>query len=57
LSNKRGYSTKVKDISIKKYEEILWDKMEDMLKIAGYEVDKIKLELIEGSKIVQHVMN
>jgi hypothetical protein len=49
LSNERGYSTKVKDISIKKYKEILWDKIEDMLEIAGYEVDKIRLELIEGS--------
>ena len=33
LSNERGYSTKVKDISIKKYKEILWDKIEDMLKL------------------------
>jgi hypothetical protein len=49
LSNERGYSTKVKDISIKKYKEILWDKIEDMLEIAGYEVDKNRLELIEGS--------
>jgi DNA polymerase, archaea type len=57
LSNKRGYSIKVKDISVKKYKEILWNKTKDMLEIAGYEVDKIKLELIEGSKIVQHVMN
>ena len=31
LSNGRGYSTKVKDISIKKYKEILWDKIEDSL--------------------------
>jgi DNA polymerase, archaea type len=57
LSNERGYSTKVKDISIKKYKEILWDKIEDMLQIAGYEVDKIKSELIEGTKIVQHIMS
>ena len=57
LSNERGYSTKVKDISIKKYKEILWDKIEDMLEIAGYEVDKIKLEIIEGSKIMQHVIS
>jgi DNA polymerase elongation subunit (family B) len=56
LSNERGYSTKVKDISIKKYKEILWDKIEDILAIAGYEVDKIKLELIDESKIMQHVM-
>ena len=33
LSNERGYSTKVKDISIKKYKEILWDKIEDTLEI------------------------
>ena len=57
LSNERGYSTKVKDISIKKYKEILWDKIKDMLQIAGYEVDKIKLEIIEGSKIMQHVIS
>jgi hypothetical protein len=57
LSNERGYSTKVKDISIKKYKEILWDKIEDMLEIARYEVDKIKLEIIEASKIVQYVMS
>jgi hypothetical protein len=36
LANKRGYSTKVKDISITKYKEILWDKIKDMLDIAGY---------------------
>jgi hypothetical protein len=52
LSNERGYSIKVKDISSKKYKEILWDKIEDMLEIAGYEVNKIKLKLIEGSKII-----
>ena len=57
LSNERGYSTKVKDISIKKYKEILWDKIKDMLQIAGYEVDKIKLEIIEGTKIMQHVIS
>ena len=56
LSNGRGYSTKVKDISIKKYKEILWDKIEDILAITGYEVDNIKLELIDESKIMQHVM-
>ena len=56
LSSGRGYSTKAKDISIKKYKEILWDKIEDMLGIIGYEIDKIKSELIEGSEIVQSVM-
>ena len=48
---------KLKISVLKRYKEILWDKIEDMLEIAGYEVDKIKLELIEGSKIVQHVMS
>jgi DNA polymerase, archaea type len=57
LSNERGYSTKVKDISIKKYKEILWDKIEDILEIAGYEVDDIKSELIEETKIMQHIMS
>jgi DNA polymerase, archaea type len=57
LSNERGYSTKVKDISIKKYKETLWNKIEDMLQIAGYEVDKIKLELIYGSEIMQYAMS
>jgi hypothetical protein len=52
LSNERRHSIKVKDISSKKYKKILWDKIEDMLEIAGYEVNKIKLKLIEGSKII-----
>jgi hypothetical protein len=55
LSNERGYSTKVKDISIKKYKEILWDKIENILEIAGYEVDKIKSKLIDASKIMQYI--
>jgi len=46
LSNKRGYSTKIKDLSIKKYKQILWNKIEDMLEIAGYEVGKIKQDLL-----------
>ena len=57
LSSGRGYSTKVKDSSIKKYKEILWDKIEDILAITGYEVDKIKLEIINESKIMQPVMS
>jgi hypothetical protein len=40
-----------------KYKEILWDKIKDMVEIAGYEVDKIKLELIEGNNIVRNVMS
>ena len=46
LSNKRGYSTKFKDLSFKKYKQILWNKIEDMLEIAGYEVGKIKQDLL-----------
>jgi len=46
LANKRGYSTKIKDLSIKKYKHILWNKIEDMLEIAGYEVGKIKQDLL-----------
>ena len=46
LSNKRGYSTKIKDLSIKKYKQILWNKIEDILEIAGYEVGKIKQDLL-----------
>ena len=35
LANKRGYSNKIKDLSVRKYKEILWDKIEDMLEVAG----------------------
>ena len=49
LSNKRGYSTKIKDLSIRKYKQTLWDKIEDMLKIAGYNVAKIKHNLLYES--------
>jgi hypothetical protein len=57
LSNEIGYSTTVKDISIKKYKKILWDKIEDMLEIAGYEVDKIEFQLIDGNEIMQHIIS
>jgi hypothetical protein len=50
LSNKRGYSIKIKDLSIKKYKQILWDKIEDMLEIAGYNVTKIKQDLLYESE-------
>jgi DNA polymerase elongation subunit (family B) len=46
LVNRRGYSTKIKDLSIKKYKQILWDKIEDMLEIAGYNVTKMKQDLL-----------
>ena len=51
LANSRGYSTNIKDISICKYKNILWNKIEDMLSITGYNIDKIK-ELIYGHKFV-----
>jgi hypothetical protein len=46
LANKRGYSTKVKDISIKKYKQILWEKIKDMLDIAAYNVAAIEQDLL-----------
>jgi DNA polymerase, archaea type len=51
LTSKRGYSTKVKDISITKYKEILWDKIKDMLEIAGYNIDSIKADLLYTHEI------
>jgi DNA polymerase elongation subunit (family B) len=50
LSNKRGYSIKVKDLSVSKYKQILWDKIEDMLQIAGYDVANIKQDLLYESE-------
>ena len=50
LSNKSGYSTKIKDLSVKKYKQILWDKIEDMLEIAGYNIAKIKQDLLYESE-------
>jgi hypothetical protein len=55
LANKRGYSTKVKDLSVRKYKEILWDKIEDTLEIADYNITKIKQDLLyenESSMII-----
>jgi DNA polymerase elongation subunit (family B) len=45
LANKKGYSINIKDLSITKYKNILLAKIEGMLTIAGYNIDKIK-ELI-----------
>jgi DNA polymerase elongation subunit (family B) len=50
LAKKRGYSTKIKDLSIKKYKQIVWDKIEDILEIAGYDVAKIKQDLLYESE-------
>jgi DNA polymerase elongation subunit (family B) len=49
-ANKRGYSTKIKDLSVKKYKQILWDKIEDMLEITNYNVAKIKQDLLYESE-------
>ena len=46
LANKRGYSTKVKDLSVRKYKQIFWDKIEDLLEIADYNVVEIKQDLL-----------
>jgi hypothetical protein len=34
------------DISIKKYKQILWDKIKDILDIAGYNVVAIEQDLL-----------
>jgi hypothetical protein len=43
LANRQGYSTQIKDLSIGKYKNILLDKIKDMLTIAGYSIDKVKM--------------
>jgi DNA polymerase, archaea type len=43
LANRQGYSTQIKDLSISKYKNILLEKIEDMLTIAGYNIDKVKM--------------
>jgi hypothetical protein len=50
LANKRGYSTKVKDLSVRKYKQILWDKIKDMPEVAGFNVAKIKQDLLYESE-------
>jgi hypothetical protein len=55
LANKRGYSTKTKDLSVSKYKQILWDKIEDMLEIAGYKFDEIKQDLLYESESVMTI--
>lgn len=34
------------DLSTKKYKQVLWDKIKDMLEIASYNVPKIKQDLL-----------
>ncbi len=50
LANERGYSTKIKDLSIKKYKEILWNKIEILLQIAGYNIEGIESDLLYRSE-------
>jgi hypothetical protein len=55
LSNHRGYSIKIKDLSVTKYKEILWNKIKDILEVAGYNVTDIKQRLLyenESSMII-----
>ena len=42
----KDISTKVKDLSVRKYKQIFWDKIEDMLEIADYNVVEIKQDLL-----------
>jgi len=46
LSNKRGYSSKIKDLSVRKYKHILWDKIKDILEVAGNDTTAIEQKLI-----------
>jgi hypothetical protein len=46
LANTRGYYTKVKDRSIRKCKQILWDKIKDMLAITGYDNRVIEHDLL-----------
>jgi len=52
LSNKRGYSTKVKDLSVIKYKQLLWDKIEDMLEIAGYNNTAMEQKLTIDENVI-----
>ena len=52
FANRRGYSTKIKDLSIRKYKHILWDKIQDMLEIAGYDIKAIEQELIIDENMI-----
>jgi len=48
LANSQGYSTQVKDLSISKYKDTLLDKIENMLTIAVYTIDKVRNVNIYG---------
>jgi hypothetical protein len=51
LANSRGYSINIKDISISKYKNILFDKIKDMLSITGYDTDTIKRLIYENQSM------
>src|SRR5215204_5589568 len=50
LANKRGYSTKIKDLSIKKYKQILWDKIKYMLGITGNNIIDLEEDLLSENE-------
>jgi DNA polymerase elongation subunit (family B) len=52
--SKKRYSTDPKDISIKKYKEIFWDKIKDILEVVGYDIKAIEQELILNGKYYSH---
>ena len=54
-ANKEGYSTNIKDLSISKYKNVLLNKIEDMLTITGYNIDKIKMLIYDNKSMVASV--
>ena len=53
IGNDTILTEKIKDISIKKYKQILWDKVKDMLEITDYNIAKIKQDLLyENENII-----
>lgn len=52
LANRRGYSTNIKDLSISKYNNILLDKIEEMLTICGYNTEEIKRSIYESQPTI-----
>jgi DNA polymerase, archaea type len=47
--NKEGYSLNPQDISVKKYKNILWKAVKDILEIAGYEVAPIEQKIFQSN--------
>ncbi|MGC2574528.1 MAG: DNA polymerase domain-containing protein [Candidatus Nitrosopolaris sp.] len=54
-ANKEGYSTNIKDLSISKYENVLLNKIEEMLTITGYNIGKIKMLIYDNKSMVASV--